>query len=231
MSVFTEETFLVVSVNKKIATPEIINPDKEMAKAGDISDTKVKDDTRPFLNFTYMFSSIMGVDFLASTAYKHNIKAHYDANNALGVNGAGDLNAYEFKQRPLALGVTFYPRGSGASRFHPYLGAGTIYTSLSLKLHNDSVEFMRNNLDEQIRRNSSTWDPTMLDRWAEQKRTELEGTIDNMRNTASRYLRKNNWGAYATAGADFNLTDNLLLSTQLRYNYAASDFTYLKGLY
>jgi len=54
-----------------------------------------------------------------------------------------------------------------------------------------------------------------------------EEVIDEMSEDLADSIRKNNWGAYATLGADFNLTDKLLLNTQIRYNYSASDFTYL----
>jgi len=89
-----------------------------------------KNDTRPVLNFTYMLSNKVGVELMLSTAFKHDVRLRSDDIPELGNN----VDILEFKQRPLALGVAFYPRGDQAPRIHPYLGAGTLYTKASLKL-------------------------------------------------------------------------------------------------
>jgi len=187
-------------------------------------DIETKNDTRPVLNFTYMFSNVVGLDVIASTAYKHDVRMSFEVDDrASGTSEAVDLNTFEFKQQPIALGVTFYPRGAGAAGFHPYLGVGAIYTRASLKLHDDAVEFMRNKREKEIKNNPRS----ASEEWARQQRENLDLTIDQMREDLADSVRKDNWGAYATLGADFKLTDKLLLNTQIRYNYSASDFTYL----
>jgi len=170
-----------------------------------------------------MFSSVVGLDVMASTAYKHNVTMSFEANDpATGKSEASHVNGFEFKQQPIAMGVTFYPRGARAVSFNPYLGLGTIYTRASLKLHDDTVEFMRNNLEKEIKANS--W---WSDDHKDNKRKDLNRELDYLRETTPDLIRDDNWGAYVTLGAEFKLTDKLLLSAQVRSNFSASDFLYL----
>jgi len=179
---------------------EIIHEGIEEVLGIDTFDVKTKHDTRPALNFTYMLSHKVGLDLMFSTAFKHDVRLRSNAIPELGNN----VDILEFKQRPLALGVSFYPRGNQPSRVHPYLGVGATYTKASLKLQGGDIEdFLR---DDGL--------------------TDAE--IDELRETISNDLiHKDRWGGHTLVGVDFNLAGNWLLNTQLRYTYAASDFKYL----
>jgi len=186
------------------------------------ADLKTKNDTRPALNFTYMFTDVVGVEVMASTAYKHDVRLRYDIDATdPDMSEAGSLNVFEGKQQPLALGLVTYPLGNRATRVHPYLGAGVIYTRVSLKLHNDTVNLFRDALEEDIQADGLTGTA------AAQRREEFERDLGELNEDVSDLLRKDNWGGYVMTGADINLTDKLSLNAQVRYHYAASDYKYL----
>lgn len=79
----------------------------------------VDSDTQLGLSFTYMLRPYLGVELLAATPFKHDIKA------TGAISGLGKLGST--KQLPPTLTLQYYPLG-GSSPLQPYVGVGVNYT-------------------------------------------------------------------------------------------------------
>ena len=91
------------------------NGQQEVAGTG----VEVDDETQLGLTATYMFSSSLGVELLASTPFTHEITAN--------LGGLGKVDAGEGKHLPPTLSLVWYPLGS-ENTVSPYVGAGVNYT-------------------------------------------------------------------------------------------------------
>ncbi len=80
------------------------------------SEAEVGDDTQLGITATYMLNSHFGIELLAATPFRHDIKAK-------GLN----LDAGSTKHLPPTLSLQYYPMDSG-SAFQPYIGLGVNYT-------------------------------------------------------------------------------------------------------
>ncbi len=130
----------------------------------------LNNDTQLGLNFAYMVTDQWGVELLAATPFKHDVKLK-------GVGG-GDLDGKlgSFKHLPPTLSAVYYPLKNN-SAFKPYVGAGINFTWF---------------FDESV--SSSAKD--------------LGFTNLNINDS---------WGWAAQVGADYMLTDSLMLNGQIRY--------------
>jgi outer membrane protein len=100
--------------------PTNVNPDTD-SDAFDIAglaavEVDVDDAWALGVTATYMVTDSFGVELLAATPFKHDIK----------VDGA-DIDAGETKHLPPTLTVSWYPRG-GKPGWQPYVGVGVNYT-------------------------------------------------------------------------------------------------------
>lgn len=130
----------------------------------------LNNDTQLGLNLAYMVTDNIGVELLAATPFKHEVKIKGTA------NGIADGKLGTLKHLPPTLSAVYYPMASG-SAFQPYVGAGINYTWF---------------FDEKV--------------------------SSGAKNGGFRNLRVNNsWGWAAQVGADYMLTDNIMLNAQVRY--------------
>ncbi len=133
----------------------------------------LNNDTQLGLNLAYMVTDNIGVELLAATPFKHEVKIKGTA------GGIADGKLGTLKHLPPTLSAVYYPM-SGSSAFQPYVGAGINYTWF---------------FDEEV--SSRAKDPNGLG--------------------ASSLNVKNSWGWAAQIGADYMLTDNIMLNGQIRY--------------
>ena len=91
------------------------NGRQELAGTG----VEVDDETQLGLTATYMFSSTLGLELLASTPFTHEITAN--------LGGLGKVDVGEGKHLPPTLSLVWYPLGSDTT-VSPYVGAGVNYT-------------------------------------------------------------------------------------------------------
>lgn len=75
------------------------------------------------VSFTYMFTPIVGLEILASSPFKHDIKAKGALSDLLGFDDFGST-----KHLPPTISVQFYPMGASDSAWQPYVGLGVNYT-------------------------------------------------------------------------------------------------------
>lgn len=130
----------------------------------------LNNDTQLGLNLAYMVTDNIGVELLAATPFKHEVKIKGTA------GGIADGKLGTLKHLPPTLSAVYYPMASG-SAFQPYVGAGINYTWF---------------FDEKV--------------------------SSGAKNGGFRNLRVNNsWGWAAQVGADYMLTDNIMLNAQVRY--------------
>jgi len=131
-------------------------------------------DTQLGLNFAYMVTDNIGVELLAATPFKHDVKVKGLDAVAPGIDGKlGTL-----KHLPPTLSAVYYPMASG-SAFQPYVGAGINYTWF---------------FDEKV--------------------------SSRAKNSPAKFKNlsvKNSWGLAAQVGADYMLTDNIMINAQIRY--------------
>ncbi|MCK9236972.1 MAG: outer membrane beta-barrel protein [Thiopseudomonas sp.] len=131
------------------------------------SKATLNNDTQLGLNFAYMVTDNIGVELLAATPFKHDVK----------VKGVGpDFKLGTIKHLPPTLSAVYYPMASG-SAFQPYVGAGINYT------------------------------------WFFDEKVSSGAKADGFRNLSL----KNSWGLAAQVGADYMLTDNIMINGQIRY--------------
>lgn len=81
----------------------------------------INNDTQLGLNFAYMLDSYWGVELLAATPFKHDVKIK-------GVGAGVDGKLGSFKHLPPVLSIVYYPFGNNGSAFKPYVGAGVNHT-------------------------------------------------------------------------------------------------------
>lgn len=149
------------------------NSSKIKVNGASLAGTKasLNDNTQLGLNFAYMVTDKIGVELLAATPFKHEVKV-----KGLGDGIDGKLGS--IKHLPPTLSVVYYPL-DGKSAFQPYVGAGINYTwffdeKVSSRAKNSPVGFRNLSVD-------------------------------------------NSWGWAAQVGADYMLTDNILVNAQVRY--------------
>ena len=130
----------------------------------------LNNDTQLGLNFAYMVTDNFGIELLAASPFKHDVKISGTA------GGIADGKLGSLKHLPPTLSAVYYPLDS-KSAFQPYIGAGINYTWF---------------FDEKVSSGAKS------------------GGFKNLR-------VKNSWGWAAQIGADYMLTDNLLLNAQVRY--------------
>lgn len=131
----------------------------------------LNNDTQLGLNLAYMITDNIGVELLAATPFKHEVKG-----KGTGLGGIADGKLGTLKHLPPTLSAVYYPMASG-SAFQPYVGAGINYT------------------------------------WFFDEKVSSSAKSNGYRN-----LRVNNsWGWAAQIGADYMLTDNIMLNAQVRY--------------
>lgn len=127
-------------------------------------------DTQLGLNFAYMVTDNIGVELLAASPFKHNVKGKGTA------GGLADGKLGSLKHLPPTLSAVYYPL-DGKSAFQPYIGAGINYT------------------------------------WFFDEKVSSEAKSAGYRN----FNVKNSWGWAAQVGADYMLTDNIMINGQIRY--------------
>lgn len=127
-------------------------------------------DTQLGLNFAYMVTDNIGVELLAASPFKHNVKGKGTA------DGIADGKLGSLKHLPPTLSAVYYPL-DGKSAFQPYVGAGINYT------------------------------------WFFDEKVSSEAKSAGYRN----FNVKNSWGWAAQVGADYMLTDNIMINGQIRY--------------
>lgn len=130
----------------------------------------INNDTQLGLNFAYMVTDNWGVELLAATPFKHDVKLKGVAGGSLD----GKLGS--FKHLPPTLSAVYYPLDN-KSAFQPYVGLGVNYTKF---------------FDESVSSSAKQDGFTSLN-------------------------IKDSWGWAAQVGADYMLTDSLMLNGQIRY--------------
>ncbi len=134
----------------------------------------INNDTQLGLNFAYMVTDNWGVELLAATPFKHDVK--------IKGTGAVDGKLGSFKHLPPTLSAVYYPMDN-SSAFQPYVGAGINYTWF---------------FDESVSSGAK----------AGNNEAGVPLTGLNI---------KNSWGWAAQVGADYMLTDDIMLNGQIRY--------------
>jgi len=149
-----------------------------VSAVGKVPGTKasLNNDTQLGLNFAYMVTDNIGVELLAATPFKHDVKVS-------GVDAALSTTTVDgklgtLKHLPPTLSAVYYPM-SGSSAFQPYVGAGINYTWF---------------FDEKVS-------------------SRAKNSEAGFRNLSV----KNSWGLAAQVGADYMLTDNIMINAQVRY--------------
>lgn len=130
----------------------------------------LNNDTQLGLNFAYMITDQWGVELLAATPFKHDVKIKGTS------GGIADGKLGSLKHLPPTLSAVYYPLKNN-SAFKPYVGAGINYTWF---------------FDESVSSGAKA------------------GGFNNLR-------VNNSWGWAAQVGADYMLTDNIMLNGQVRY--------------
>jgi len=87
------------------------------------TDVEVEDDTQLGLTLTYMFTDKIGLELLAASPFKHDIKARLDGFEADLSVPVGDV-----KHLPPTLSVVYYPLSGSPAGWQPYIGLGVNYT-------------------------------------------------------------------------------------------------------
>lgn len=139
----------------------------------------LNNDTQLGLNFAYMVTDNIGIELLAASPFKHDVKL-----KNVGA-GVGDMKLGSIKHLPPTLSAVYYPLDS-KSAFQPYIGAGINYTWF--------------------------FDETL----SSEAKQGLE---------ANSFSVKNSWGWAAQVGADYMLTDKLMINGQVRYIDIDTDAT------
>lgn len=146
-----------------------------LANLGNIGGkASINNDTQLGLNFAYMVTDNWGVELLAATPFKHDVK--------IKGTGAVDGKLGSFKHLPPTLSAVYYPMDN-SSAFQPYVGAGINYTWF---------------FDESVSSGAK----------AGNNEAGVPLTGLNI---------KNSWGWAAQVGADYMLTDDIMLNGQIRY--------------
>lgn len=81
----------------------------------------LNNDVQLGLNITYMFNQHIGLELLAASPFKHDVKVQGTTPNIDGKLGS-------LKHLPPTLSVVYYPMFDKQSIFQPYIGAGINYT-------------------------------------------------------------------------------------------------------
>ncbi len=108
-----------VAPDKKSDTLYLVNatPNDDDGEA----QASANNDTQLGLSFTYMITNKLGLEVLASTPFKHQIKGK-------GAMAGRDIGT--IKQLPPTVSLQYYPMGQN-SQWQPYIGAGINYTAFS----------------------------------------------------------------------------------------------------
>jgi len=106
-----------------------VNPNDDSSdlniNGSDFSNTEAQVDSGTALGntFTYMLSSNLGIELLASTPFEHDIDAKLTGFNA----ALGTVNAGSAKHLPPTLSLQWYFQ-EASSEFQPYVGVGVNHT-------------------------------------------------------------------------------------------------------
>jgi len=172
----------------------------------------LKNDTAPALDVTWMFSDAFGLN-VSGSAFTHDLRARYGGTD-LDLQDYDGLNMLEIKQRPIAVGAVWYPLGATSGKLHPYVGLSANYTRAKVKVHGDWAQFEHNFIDEDLKGGFITEAEAAEDHQA------LDDAIAAVRTSESK------WGGKANIGADYAITDQWLINTQVGYTRAASNLGY-----
>jgi len=204
------------------ATGTHINKDLFQSTANDLEagnfwdfdglSAKMRDDTAPALDVTWMFSDAFGLN-VSGSAYAHDLRARYSGTDP-DLQEADGLNLLEVKQRPISIGAVWYPLGNTSGKLHPYVGLSATHTRAKLRIHGDLVQ-----------REHAIIDEDLADGWI----TEAEAAADHQlldTEVAAARVSESKWGSKANIGVDYSITDQWLINTQVGYTRAASNLGY-----
>lgn len=97
----------------------VVDPKSDNLTLGPGTTLQIGDDTRPSFDVTYMFRDKWGIEVLASTVWKHELKVR-------GPTGTTRLGEVSHLPPTISLQYHFNPEG----RLRPYVGLGVNYTLL-----------------------------------------------------------------------------------------------------